>query len=87
MLSSVTQAHCFGVDIDSKSHQFGGRDSILFDETLSIPLWLEQTLMTCPIRMPTQDELDTHHVYWLTNDAPWDPNSVSEPADDTLPVP
>ena len=43
--------------------------------------------MTCPIRMPTQDELDTLHVNWLTNNAPWDPNSVSEPADDTLPVP
>ena len=44
--------------------------------------------MTCPIRIPTQDELDTLHVYWLTNDAPWDPNSVlSEPVDDMLPVP
>ena len=43
--------------------------------------------MTCPIRMPIQDELDTLHVYWLINDAPWDPNSVSEPVDDTLPVP
>ena len=33
--------------------------------------------------MPTQNESDTLHVYWLTNNAPWDPNSVS----DTLPVP
>ena len=35
----------------------------------------------------TQDEFDALDVYWLTNDAPWDPNSVSEPADDTLPIP
>ena len=38
MLISETQAHCFGVDIDSKSCQFGGRGSILFDDTFSIPL-------------------------------------------------
>ena len=37
--------------------------------------------------MPTQDELDTLHVYWLTNGAPRDPNYVSEPTDDTLPGP
>jgi len=86
-LISETQAHCFGVDIDSKSRWFGGRGSILFDDTFSIPLQLEQALMTCPIRMPTQDELDTLHDNWLTNDAPWDSNYISEPTDDTLPVP
>ena len=37
--------------------------------------------------MPTQDELDTLHDNWLTNDAPWDSNYISEPTDDTLPVP
>ena len=30
MLISETQALCFGVDIDSKSHHFGGRASIIF---------------------------------------------------------
>ena len=28
----------------------------------------------------------TLHVYWHTNDAPWDPNSISKPADETLPA-
>jgi len=70
ILISETPACCFGIDIDSKTRQFGGRGSILFNNTFSILLWLEQSLMTFPIRMPTQDELDTLHVHWLTNDAP-----------------
>ena len=38
MLISETQAHCLGVDIDSKSCWFGGRGSILFNDTFSILL-------------------------------------------------
>ena len=64
MIISETQVCCFGMDIDSKSHHFGGRGSNLFDDTFSIPLRLEQALMTCSIRMPTQDKLDTLHVFW-----------------------
>jgi len=42
MLISEEQAHCFGVDIDSKSLLFGGRGSILFDDTFSIPLHMNK---------------------------------------------
>ena len=45
--------------------------------------------MTCPIKMPNQDELNTHHLYWLTDAATWEPTSsaVSESLDDTMPAP
>jgi len=42
--------------------------------------------MTCPIRIPTQVELDTLHVNWKTN-SPCDPTSAPEPLDETMPVP
>jgi hypothetical protein len=54
MLLSETQARVYGIDIDSKSRRFGGRGSIIIDGDIQIPLYLEQALMTCPIRMPTQ---------------------------------
>ena len=69
MLISETQARCCGVDIDSRSTTFGGRGSITIDDDLYIPLHLEQALMTCPIRMPTQDELETLQVPWLSADS------------------
>ena len=44
--------------------------------------------MTCPIRMPTQEELDTLEIHWLTADTPWNPATISEPLDEnTLSVP
>ena len=44
MLISETQAQCFGIDIDSRSHRFGGRASIMFENKTSIPLRLEHAL-------------------------------------------
>ena len=87
MLVSETQARCFGIDIDSKSRRFGGRASIMFEDQTSIPLRLEHALMTCPIRLPTDEELQNLEVHWLTANAPWDPLGLSEPLDTTLPVP
>ena len=43
--------------------------------------------MTCPIRLPTADELNTLQVHWLTADAPWDPTEISEPLDTQVIVP
>jgi len=37
--------------------------------------------------MPTSKELDTLHVYWLADAAPWDPTTISESLDDTMPAP
>ena len=73
MLISETQARCFGIDIDSKSHCFGGRASIIFHDKTSIPLRLEHALMTCHIHLPTDEELQNLEVHWLTAIAPWDP--------------
>ena len=87
MLISETQARCFGIDIDSKSRHFGGRASIIVDDQSSIPLRLEHALMTCPIHLPTDEELQNLEVHWLTANAPWDPLGLSEPLDPTLPVP
>ena len=83
----LTQAaQCFVMYIDFKSHNFGGRGSNIFEGDVSIPLRLEKALMTCPIRMPTPEELDTLHIYWLTDAAPWDPTTIFEPLDDTMPA-
>ena len=87
MLISGMQAWCFGVDIDSKSCHFGGRVPIIFDDKTSIPLRLEHALMTCLIRLPTDEELHTLEVHWLTANAPWDPLGLSEILDPTPPVP
>ena len=38
MLNSDTQDRCIGIDIDSKFHHFGARGSILFEDSLGIPL-------------------------------------------------
>ena len=57
MLVSETQARCNGMDIDSRSKRFGGRGSIIFADDTEIPLRLENALMTCPIRMPTEIEI------------------------------
>ena len=57
MLINETQARCCGSDIDSKSRHFGGRASIMFDDQTSIPWRLEHALMTCPICLPTEEEL------------------------------
>jgi len=48
MLISETQAHCFGIDIDSKSCQFGGRGSILFDDTIQHSLLVRTSLDDLP---------------------------------------
>ena len=70
MLVSETQARCNGIDIDSKSRRFGGRGSIILDDDTVIPLRLEHALMTCPIRLPTEEELNSLTVHWLTANAP-----------------
>ena len=87
MLVSETQARCAGLGIDSKSRHFGGRGSILAQDGTSIPLRLENALMTCPIRKPTMDELTNLPVIWLTLSAPWEPSNVTEPLDNQLIVP
>ena len=87
MLVSETQARCSGIDIDSKSRRFGGRGSIILDDETIVPLRLEHALMTCPIRMPTPEELHTLPVHWLTANAPWDPTTITDPLDPTLLVP
>ena len=87
MLISGTQARCFGLDIDSKLHRFGGRGSIILDNEVTILLRLEHALMSCPIRLPTDEELDSLQIYCLTENAPWDPDTLSEELDPTLPVP
>ena len=46
MVISETQAQCFCISIDSKSHHFGGRSSIIFEYDCSIPLRLEKPLIT-----------------------------------------
>ena len=43
--------------------------------------------MTCPICLPTDEELQNLEVHWLTANAPWDPLGLSEVLDPTLPVP
>ena len=43
--------------------------------------------MTCPLHLPTDEELDSLHIYWLTENAPWDPDTLSEALDPTLLVP
>ena len=43
--------------------------------------------MTCPICLPSADELNNLHVHWLTADAPWDPTEISEPLDTQVLVP
>ena len=87
MLISETQARCSGIDIDSKSKRFGGRGSIIFEDDKTIPLRLERALMTCPIRLPTEDELNTMEIHWLTENAPWDPTKVMDGLETSLPVP
>ena len=87
MLVSETQARCFGIDIDSKSRHFGGRGSIILDDTRTIPLRLEHALMTCPIKCPTESELDNLEIHWLTENAPWDPTQLSDELDTTIQVP
>ena len=57
------------------------------DDITTIPLRLEHALMTCPIHLPTDEELDSLHIYWLIENAPWDPDALSEELDPTLPVP
>ena len=61
---------------------WGGGASIMF-----VPLRLKHALMTCPIRLPTEEELPNLDVHWLTVNAPWDPFGLSEVLDPTLPVP
>ena len=78
MLVFETQPRCSGIDIDSKSRNFGGRGSIIFEDGTTTPLRLEQALMTCPIRLPTEDELNTMEIHWLTENAPWDPTQVTD---------
>ena len=79
---SETQARCFGIDIYSKSHCFGSRGSIFFDDDTTVPLHLENDLMTCPIQLPSANELNTLPIHWLSTDAaPWDPTEISEPLD------
>ena len=55
MLIHEIQAQCFGIDIDSKSHHFGGRASIIFEAKTFVLLRLEHALMTCPICLPTDE--------------------------------
>jgi len=78
MLLSETQSRAFGIDIDSKPRIFGGTGLITIDESTIIPLHLEQGLMTCPIRKPTEQELQLLHIHWLTEDQPWDPSLFDE---------
>ena len=87
MLLSDTQLRSAGIDICGIAKRFGGRSGIFLDDDTIIPLHLERGLMTCPIRMPTHKELNTLHVYWLTDDAPWDPSSATDPLDDPSLVP
>jgi len=87
MLVSETQARCFGIDIDSKSRCFGGWGTIILDDATVIPLRLEHALMTCPIRLPTPDELNTIPVHWLTANAPWDPTTISDNLNPSIMVP
>ena len=87
MLVSETQARCNGMDIDSRSKRFGGRGSIIFADDTEIPLRLENALMTCPIRMPTEIEIKELEVHWLTADQSWDPNNINEHHDSNVEVP
>lgn len=82
MIISETQARDYGTEIDSKPLKYGGGASIVTNGGATIPLRMEQALMTCPIRKPTEHEMNTLYIHWLTADYPWDPASESEPLEE-----
>jgi len=87
MLLSETQARAFGIEIDSKPRIFGGTGMITIDDSVFIPLHLERGLMTCPIRKPTEQEMKSLDIHWLTEDTPWDPSVFDEVPTSKLLVP
>jgi len=78
LLLSELQARAHGIKIDSRPRIFGGKGCISISDSIDIPLYLEHGLISCPIRKPSLDEVNTLQDYWLTGDQLWDPSTYDE---------
>ena len=87
VLLSELQARAHGIIIDSVPRIFGGEGRFTIDGSIHIPLHLEHGLMTCPVRKPTVDEVNTLQVLWLTGEHAWDPSIYDEVSTSKILVP
>ena len=87
VLLSELQARAHGIIIDSRPRIFGGEGRFTIKDSIHIPLQLKHGLMTCPVRKPTIDEVNTLQVFWLTGDHAWHPSLYDEVSTSTVPVP
>ena len=78
MLISESQCRSYGTEIDSKPRRFGGKGYISTLDGADIKFYLERSLLTCPIRKPTRDEIKNLHVHWITGELDWNPAIVDE---------
>ena len=80
-LLSINQAREHGVWVDDLLLRYGGRQLIKALDTdgneVEIPLDLHSGLLGVELRSPTEAELDSLPVVWLTSNLePWDPSVV-----------
>jgi hypothetical protein len=83
MLLCPNQIRTYGGEIDSCPKFLSQGKSIhgikIIDEEGSewyFPYQLKGCMSVLPIRKPTQQELETCPIVWLTSDQPWEPNAI-----------
>jgi len=77
LLMSELQVRANGVQVDSQPKCFGGKGLIIIED-VHIPLHLQRGLMNCPIRKPSEQDLEILPIYWLNQDQTWNPSVYDE---------
>ena len=61
--------------MDDRLMRHGGEQLIRVDET-NIPLTVKHGLLGLDITHPTEEEMESLTILWLTGDTMWDPSSL-----------
>ena len=78
-LLSVFQMEQCVEKVNTRSKKYhGGKQEIVINKDVKIPLRLTECLMTFDVRPPTDEELSTLTPYSLTLDDVWDPSKYND---------
>ena len=81
---SKGQMEHFGVVIDDKSHNAGGKQCIITPEGYSIPIHVHDGLPCIEMQIPMDTELDECPHVFSTADFPWDPSVLDNKFDEQI---
>ena len=81
LLSDFQLRECVeSLDAISKRHD--GKQTLKPSEEITIPLRMTECMMTFQNRQPTEKEINTHEVHWLTLNKIWDPKKHFDDPED-----